>query len=158
MKTCTKCNEIKDESEFYGEQSRSDGLRPHCKACVSNQNTLYYTANKDKLCEYQREYRETNADAITVSQREYRVQNRFEIALRASAKEAKLHDHAPCVATVEEIKAAFTGKCHACGTTEEEHIEVTGRRLHLDHDHEPPGNFRGWLCTRCNFANVLTTT
>ena len=44
------------------------------------------------------------------------------------------------------IPAAERPKPEAC-----EMCEVTGRQMHLDHDHAT-GKFRGWLCNRCNMA------
>lgn len=34
MKTCTKCRETKDFSEFHKNKSRKDGYNSHCKECV----------------------------------------------------------------------------------------------------------------------------
>lgn len=43
---------------------------------------------------------------------------------------------------------AHDGLCDICGRPPGE----TGRgaRLHIDHDHNRPGVFRGWLCSNCN--------
>ncbi|MCK9571420.1 endonuclease VII domain-containing protein, partial [Candidatus Pacearchaeota archaeon] len=43
-----------------------------------------------------------------------------------------LTSYAACIATVEEIKSAFTGKCFVCGIPETE----CNQRLHLDHCHK----------------------
>ena len=37
------------------------------------------------------------------------------------------------------------GGCEICDTPPK-----TGRRLHVDHDHQPPWRARGLLCWRCN--------
>lgn len=50
-----------------------------------------------------------------------------------------------CLATKEELTAAFTGHCAVCGVPES---DCKGK-LHLDHDHIT-GDFRGFLCPRCN--------
>lgn len=70
---------------------------------------------------------------------------RFRRALGSTREFGKKRGYAPCIATVEEVKAAFTGYCHLCGVPESQ-CRV---RLSLDHDHVT-GKFRGWLCKNCN--------
>lgn len=36
MKTCTSCLQSKEESEFYPDKQKKDGLRSSCKTCVSS--------------------------------------------------------------------------------------------------------------------------
>ena len=33
MKSCSRCKEIKDLSNFHKAKNRADGHAPHCKAC-----------------------------------------------------------------------------------------------------------------------------
>ena len=50
----------------------------------------------------------------------------------------------------EQVIEFFTnGKCEICGMTNERHIEVTGTRLHIDHNHKT-GERRGLLCSHHN--------
>lgn len=72
---------------------------------------------------------------------EYRCQ----AALRNSRAYAKRRGYAPCLATIEELVSAHTGRCHLCGVPESE----CPKRLAVDHDHQT-GMFRGWLCLNCN--------
>jgi len=58
---------------------------------------------------------------------------------------AKLGDYEPCSATIEELEAAFTGRCAICGVREDE----CKTRLQVDHDHST-GRLRGFLCGKCN--------
>jgi len=69
--------------------------------------------------------------------------DRFVIALQTSARHAKKHDYEPCTADLREIRSAFTGFCDICG------VEEGDKKLLLDHSHVT-GNFRGWLCRKCN--------
>lgn len=116
-KTCSKCGETKDVLEFCCNKSKKDGCSTWCKNCT-------------------REYDH---------KRKWRQRDRFKASLGASRKGAKRRGHTFCTATLEEIEAAFTGKCAICGIPE---IECQ-QKLHMDHDHET-GNFRGWICWNCN--------
>ena len=180
MRTCSKCGEEKSLSEFYKMGGERTGLRTTCKECDKKVKSARDKRNAVKLCEYARKYRSENREECAERSRKYRSENlekyaehskkyrlnnpkkvsrrnkawvaanRFKNALRKSKHEAKSGGHLPCSATSEELKAAFTGKCHACGMTEEEH----GKRLCIDHDHET-GTFRGHLCHVCNRKDVL---
>jgi hypothetical protein len=101
--------------------------------------------------EYKKKYRIKNYDKLYGQRRQYQLKtaelHRFRIALWMSKGLAKRHKYVPCVATEDEIATSFTGYCHACGKAESENR----RRLSLDHCHVT-GQFRGWLCSFCNFA------
>lgn len=47
MKKCSKCEHIKDSSEFNkSNKNHKDGLFPHCKACQSTYYKAYNAARK----------------------------------------------------------------------------------------------------------------
>lgn len=54
MKLCGKCKKWKDESEFYRNRCRKDGLRVWCKNCASNYARKYYLKNSNPLRRYLR--------------------------------------------------------------------------------------------------------
>lgn len=47
-KTCTKCKETKETSEFSKDKSKKDGLRSSCKACKKAYDKKYVEENKEK--------------------------------------------------------------------------------------------------------------
>ncbi len=51
---------------------------------------------------------------------------------------------------VDSFIAERGGRCDICHEP-----EPNGRRLHVDHSHQPPYKFRGMLCGRCNRAPGL---
>ena len=52
--------------------------------------------------------------------------------------------------TVEKVIAMYeNGKCEICGMTNKRHLELHGRRLHIDHEHYS-GEVRGLLCNHHN--------
>ena len=52
MKRCSKCKQIKDESEFSKNRSRQDGLRVWCKKCESEYAHKRYKKNRGPLKKY----------------------------------------------------------------------------------------------------------
>ena len=48
MKTCTKCGNAKDQSEFYALSSGRIGLHSECKECFKIRAKKYYFANHEK--------------------------------------------------------------------------------------------------------------
>ena len=110
MKTCSKCKEEKNESEFGKDARRKDGCKPWCKSCVSVSGKTYHRKMPGRW-------------------KRWAEKNRFQVALNRSRHAAKQRGHVPCLATVGELKAAFTGKCFVCGVPE---LEIN-RKLHMDH-------------------------
>ena len=130
MKRCTKCGEEKAVEEFHKSRSTKDGLCYICKMCKAARYAIH-------------------AEAIAMKNREYAAENRHTVALNQSVRNARRGGYLPCSATVEELEAAFTGRCDACGVPE---VECNGK-LCMDHDHNiETNNFRGFLCAACNKA------
>lgn len=101
MKTCTKCNQTKDLTEFPKQSSSKDGYNNHCKPCINLRNRQYrennkeyfskmrkkhykknrskllaqkakYVAkNKDKKAKYDKQYRKNNADKIRLHKKNW---------------------------------------------------------------------------------------
>jgi len=99
MKTCTKCKESKDESEFYKSTSGKDGLRSRCKVCCNresskwrelHQDTIkedwkdYYHSHKNKLNERSRKWHHDHKDVANL-----RARNRY----REHLEQARAYSH-----------------------------------------------------------------
>lgn len=140
MRTCPDCKGEKPKGEFAK-------TKPRCLICQNRIQKEWRKKNPGKQAKnasrsYRKHSQKRKKEATAWAKR-----NRFNRALISSRMRAKKEGHMPCTATTEEIKAAFTGKCHICGTPEIECI----KRLALDHSHQD-GSFRGFLCSRCNSA------
>lgn len=134
MRICRKCGEEKVETEFY---VRTGYMGWTCAKCEAERTKRWKSKNREKC---------------RISEKKQEEKNRFKTALRRSHRSAAKHNYRPCNAIESEIREAFTGVCHneGCGVPESE----CTTRLHLDHNHET-GEFRGWLCDRCNLAAGL---
>lgn len=60
MKQCRTCEEWKDESEFYKDKSRKDGLRYCCKTCVKITQKKHYNEHPD----IKKDYNQQNSKRI----------------------------------------------------------------------------------------------
>lgn len=58
MKTCTKCQETKQLSEFGNWNKGRDGLRPNCRQCRAVERRRYKAAHPEKTREHKRRSRE----------------------------------------------------------------------------------------------------
>ena len=63
MKVCRKCKIEKNTNEFYINKNHKDGYSSYCKECKKQ----YYQANKIKILEKNRMYRETLHDSYIKS-------------------------------------------------------------------------------------------
>ena len=66
MKQCTKCNEVKELTEFYKEKGRPIAA---CKACKS----AYRLANRECKNDYNKQYRKDNKKAIAEYMAQYQI-------------------------------------------------------------------------------------
>lgn len=168
------------EFSLGGRRKLADGtekryLNSWCKVCIAARNREYFKAHPEKTFgrrepersrensrRYHKEdpgksndrcrvWREKNRERYRELVRKWREENRFGRSLYKASADAKERGHEPCNATIEELEAAFTGECHACGRREEN----CNRKLSMDHCHKS-GNFRGWLCHECNTKDVLS--
>ncbi len=147
MKRCTKCKEEKDRGEFSPDERKSDGLYSRCKSCRREDRRTHYAVSSEKVKAGQKDWVSRNRGRCLAVTNRWRKKNPFAVKLQQSRNAAKRRSYMPCTATAEELKASFTGRCGICGVPELE----CSLKLALDHDHET-GEFRGWLCGKCNKA------
>ena len=79
-KTCTKCKETKQLSEFYKNRSKKGGVSQECIKCDNERSHRYYEANKDKIRDTVRRYREANKEKIAEYSRKYHKDNKKKLA------------------------------------------------------------------------------
>ena len=147
MKTCRKCNQTKQLTEFYKHKEMLDGYLNYCIECVKARVAKHRQANLEKVNEYDR-----NRAMLP-----HRVQARKEYAQTDRGQEARRTAHAnyrqrfpmKYAAHVVTRNAIRDGKlipatsCSVCGSTE----KIEG---HHD-DYTKPLEVR-WLCEKCHKA------
>jgi 5-methylcytosine-specific restriction endonuclease McrA len=139
MKRCTKCGEIKPESEFYKAKGTRDGLRGDCKTCFAARAQVWYGANRDKVIARVKAWQAANPDRHRETQKAVRERRRP--VNRDAHLRRKFGIGSPEYDAMLESQG---GVCAICGRSPRK-----GSSLHVDHDHET-GCVRGLLCFRCN--------
>ena len=71
MKTCQKCSFIKEETLFYKDKYKKDGLDSFCKSCRSSYHKKYRKINKEALVEYAKTRYSQTKEAKLRYQKEY---------------------------------------------------------------------------------------
>jgi hypothetical protein len=56
MKKCSKCSEVKPESDFYRNNKQNDGFDYYCKACKNQMNEKWKKDNPKKSRALQNKY------------------------------------------------------------------------------------------------------
>jgi len=80
MKTCNKCKEEKELSEFYKNKRKKGGLSRECKECTKRRSKQYYQDNKENATERHRSYYQDNKEKIAEQQKQYYRANKEKIA------------------------------------------------------------------------------
>lgn len=176
MKTCSRCNEEKQLSEFYSTQTfkrykfNVDYL---CKTCRNGFTLSHHRGNPNVICtvdecekrHYAKGYCRTHYDRVRMygrteafaeivpldkEKRIVRNVNGKEVISYYSLERRLKHKYKM---TVEQWYAFAEKGCNVCGVK----IEEAERNLHVDHDHKCcPGKLacgeciRGVVCNSCN--------
>ena len=95
MKTCRKCRQEKDISEFNKDKSKKNGYKNICKNCtklvsiqyylnnkekLDNNNKLYYSNNKEKINKIHNSYYSNNKTNILKQNKTYNIINKLKIS------------------------------------------------------------------------------
>ena len=135
MKTCTKCGQEQDISEFTKDRSRKDGLNLWCKSCTRTSNRRVYAENQEYYQEKHREYGAQHPEEMRANSRRYYERNKEAVNAKARAFDAAHPElvrnrwnrrharkaNAEGSHTAKEWKEVLTRaneKCLECGTVE----------------------------------------
>ena len=135
MKKCSKCKEVKLETEFYKDKSTSakDKLSRYCKECRLKDSRPYRVKNRVRIVAYLRRYYSLNL----AKSREAHLTKCYGMSLEDFSKMVRKQ----------------RGRCAICKTHHLECPKAGCRKdtipLYVDHDHNT-GKTRGLLCHRCN--------
>ena len=84
MKTCIKCQLLKDFTRFPKDSRLKSGYRNVCKDCLNVRFLQWKT--KSGFLEYQKQHRLANYEALSISQKECRYRNKDKYNARTRAK------------------------------------------------------------------------
>jgi len=98
MKTCTKCKESKELSEFHKQSRNKDGLESWCRSCCSfyKKNVRNARSNAEKE---QHKTKESNRKKISYSTRSNTTKNKYNVKRRitrnseANKERSRKHDN-----------------------------------------------------------------
>lgn len=95
-KTCTKCKQDKELTEFYKDRRIKDGLRSQCKSCMKG----YHETNREKITARQKAHYQANREKIIARQQAHYQANREKVSVykrahyEAHREEVRSRQHA----------------------------------------------------------------
>jgi len=112
-KICTVCKEEKSVTEFH---KRRGGFRPACKICRKPATRIYNTANRKKIADSCKLWRETNKERMIEYRKKYREDNPAKIAVNNRNRRArkKLAGGTHTAADVINLFNLQKKKCAVC--------------------------------------------
>jgi 5-methylcytosine-specific restriction endonuclease McrA len=161
MKTCTKCGETKELTEFHRNKQSKDGRRPNCKVCARAQVKQIEDGKREELREYHRKYREKNKDKIREHGCKYYQNNKDRIKKYRKENRDKLRTYSArrrdVTLSSEWRRIISRMPCYYCGTSD------TSLKYHVDHRVPvAKGGDDSWVnlvraCEPCNFSKSAKT-
>ena len=128
VKVCSRCKTPKDESDFYADKTRKDGLYPQCRSCASSAKKASRQRGAPGERAAIKRWREENQDRVRLHDRRAKFKQKYGI-------------------TIEQYEAMLEeqgGVCAIC-----KGAQPNGVRLCVDHCHDTK-RVRGLLCVHCN--------
>lgn len=126
-KRCSRCGKSKDESNFFKNRAKKDGLDEYCKTC----RVSYRESRKKESKEYKATVDRCN--------KAYYRRNRSKI-LKKVKKRRLVYKYGMTEKQYKKMVKDQGEKCAICKRK---------ARLVVDHNHRT-GRVRGLLCVRCN--------
>lgn len=105
----------------------------------------YYRKHRDRVRVAQAEYQRRHSEQVNAKNRKWRAAHQEQ--QRRCVRQSYLRkQYGIDIAVYEQLLARGDRGCWLCGAKQ---ADRSGRRLHVDHDHET-GRVRGLLCASCN--------
>lgn len=82
MKICTKCKQIKEDSEYSPDRRRSTGLYSWCRSCMRESNMDYRNKHRLQMNERRRESYKENKDTENKRHRDWHQANKEKVSLQ----------------------------------------------------------------------------
>jgi len=80
MKTCTKCKQNKELSDFGKAKFGKDGVRSICRSCKALQDAEYQSKHQQEIATYGKQYREEKAEQISAQRATHTIKNKEKLA------------------------------------------------------------------------------
>lgn len=99
MKTCSKCKQLKQETEFYANKRMKDGLNTFCISCHKADNIARKAVNRAdeafrlKEADAKQEYRERNAEKVAASLKMWRTARASHVSQYSKKYRAENKEH-----------------------------------------------------------------
>lgn len=103
VKTCSRCKEVKEVTEFNKHKGNIDGLQYNCNACRKAISAKYYDRTKEVQAEKSRRWREANIDRVKARGRKYYQENKEKILQRQKGEGTKAYMRSYYLAHKDEI-------------------------------------------------------
>lgn len=168
MKTCSKCGETKEFTEFNKRSSSKDGYHGSCKVCRAKVNKARYdSASPEKVEERKHKKREYNKNASDEVKERKRLYDKRYFASEAGkvttaksvhkrrAQKISTQDGTATSQALEELKSTQNHQCCHCSCS----LDFSAKgQVHLDH--LIPLSKGGahtisnvaWSCAHCNLT------
>ena len=109
MKTCTKCNQGKELSEFYAHKTSKDGYAWECKTCRCESIKSHREKNPDKVKESRRKYYLSHSGEINEKGKEYYRNNKEKVS--ETCKRYRVNNLEKCRESGQRYRDRNRGTC-----------------------------------------------
>jgi len=79
MKLCCRCNQYKDELEFYKDKTRKSGIYSYCKLCTKERAKNWTIDNRERCNKRSVEYRKNNLERRSAYEKQWALNNKERI-------------------------------------------------------------------------------
>ena len=128
MKPCSKCGEVKDESQFAKNKQQKSGLHPCCKTCRNAEYKARYPKDRERLLKKNAEWRANNHERQLELQRQHYYRNKPHYTAKVVERQAHVKRATPSWLTKKDRESIRREYDLAALLS-----EATGYSWHVDH-------------------------